>query len=160
MHCALSCYLQCTLWGGEMQQALSQEVNCCPWQSSHIRHPGCASGADPRQKAPCQGQPEALANTKGGQRAGDAPRTGTPSTRCTWHCCIWPCVRQIVSCFAWLLQPVGPWSSCCCPGQIQKSLRLVPPDEWPPWHGSGARSRVPVDSTGIQLAQRLPKRTE
>lgn len=58
MHFVLSCYLQCTLWGGETQQTLKAErVIAVPGQSSHIRHQGCAtglgdgSGAEIHQKA-------------------------------------------------------------------------------------------------------------
>lgn len=67
MHFVLSCYLQCTLWGGEMQQTLSQEGGCCPWAkqphpSPRLCHRGwvTALGQTPVKKTPCQGQPEAL----------------------------------------------------------------------------------------------------
>lgn len=103
MHFVLSCYLQCALWGGEMQQTkpqgwlLSLGKAAISVAQAVPQGLGDGSGADPSQRAPCQ---RPWANTEGGQRAGDAPRIGTPSPRCVQHRCIWPRARQIVSFFA------------------------------------------------------------
>lgn len=111
MHFVLLCYLQYNLWGEEMQQAVSQGGDCCSWAkqphlSPRLCHRGwvTALGQTPVQRPLAKGSQRPWANTKGGQRAGDVPRIGSPSARCARHSCTWPHARQIASCFA-----LGPW---------------------------------------------------
>lgn len=99
MHFVLSCYLQCTLWGGETQQALSQEGDCCPWAKQPHPSPrlGKGSGADPRLKAPCQGQLEALGKHPRWAEGWRCAEAGHPQPKA--HPASLPLARASCSCF-------------------------------------------------------------
>lgn len=142
-----------------MQQTLSQEGDCCPWAKQPYPSPKLFLWGRPQSKSPL---PRPARGPSKHQRWAE-------SWRCAqdWHpqhkvqlavLHLAPCEAD---CQLLCLAPAASGSSCCCPGEIQKSLLLVPPGEWPPWHRRGAHSKGPCRQhehpagTGTAKADRM-----